>query len=93
MRRRAAARRVEAGGPDLLEPEAHPVTVFELFEPAERERLRARLTAWRDRTLRGLFAALHRGPRKGLTPAGRGLTHAVERGLGAVPRVDVCTTT
>jgi ATP-dependent RNA helicase SUPV3L1/SUV3 len=75
-------------GPDLLEPKLI-LSRFELFEPAERERLRARLTAWRDRTLRGLFAALHRGPREGLTPAGRGLTHAVERGLGAVPRVDV----
>lgn len=75
-------------GPDLLEPKLI-LSRFELLEPAERERLRARLTAWRDRTLRGLFAALHRGPREGLTPAGRGLAHAVERGLGAVPRVDV----
>jgi ATP-dependent RNA helicase SUPV3L1/SUV3 len=76
------------GGPDLLEPKV-VLGRFDLLEPAERERLRARLVAWRDRAVAGLFAPVRRPPAAELSPPGKGLVHALERGLGAVPRDEV----
>ncbi len=72
-------------GPDLLEPKVI-LGRWELLEPAERERLRARLVAWKDRAVKGLFAPLQRPPAAGLEPAGKGLVHALQRALGAVDR-------
>ncbi len=76
------------GGPDVLEPKV-VLGRWDLLEPPERERLRVRLSAWRDRTVRGLFAPLARPPAATLSPAGKGLVHALHRGLGAIPRDEV----
>jgi len=75
-------------GPDTLEPKV-ALARWELLEPGEREALRARLAGWRDRSVKGLFAVLQRAPVKGLAPAGKGLVHALTRGLGSVDAIGV----
>jgi ATP-dependent RNA helicase SUPV3L1/SUV3 len=51
--------------------------------------VRRRLGRWRDARVDALFASLDRGPVQALSPAGRGLVHALRSGLGTVDRDEV----
>lgn len=77
------------GDRDVLAPAIQPAG-SELLEPADRDRLVARLRAWLDRHIAGLLGPLLqlRGA-EGLSGHGRGLAYQLVDGLGMVPRDQV----
>ncbi|HHO49853.1 MAG TPA: disulfide oxidoreductase [Deltaproteobacteria bacterium] len=75
-------------GPSMLEPKIR-VRRTELLEPGERERVRSRLVRWRDAWVEQLFAAFERPDVERLSPAARGLLHALRSSLGTIDRHEV----
>lgn len=75
-------------GPSVLEPRIR-VRRTDLLEPAERERVRSRLDRWRDAWVEALFAAFERPDVAQLSPAARGLLHALRTSLGTIDRSEV----
>jgi ATP-dependent RNA helicase SUPV3L1/SUV3 len=75
-------------GPVTLEPKVS-LARLDLLDAADREKVRVRLTRWRDAWVAALFAPLERPAAAKLGPAGRGLVHALRMGLGSVDREEV----
>ncbi|MEQ1506486.1 MAG: helicase-related protein [Myxococcota bacterium] len=76
-----------AAGPTALAPKV-VVGRLDLLDPADRERVRVRLEAWRDGWVAGLFAPLDRPAAAKLSPAAKGLVYLVRVGLGTVDRTE-----
>ena len=77
-------------GPTLREPTLRG-RPLDLLDPAARERVRARLYSWLRAWVGALLAPLDRGPRAKLGPAGKGVVHQLEEGLGVSDRRHLVT--
>jgi ATP-dependent RNA helicase SUPV3L1/SUV3 len=77
-------------GGSALAPSVRPLVDLALDAP-QRERIRARLSAWIDGRIRRRLGALAAPPPAGLSGAGRGLLFQLGEALGLVPRAQVAT--
>ncbi|MBF0326166.1 MAG: disulfide oxidoreductase [Alphaproteobacteria bacterium] len=73
-------------GPEMLRPQVEPL-VSDLLEPAMRERLKKRLSAWLTASLALAFRPLLAAQAAPLSGHARGLVHHLAEGLGSAPLV------
>ena len=72
-------------GPDILRPQIEPLP-SDLLEPALRERMRLRLTAWLNGAIGRTLGPVLRARAADAPPAVRGLLFQLAETLGAIPR-------